>query len=354
MLQRKLMGVLPCVAVLAGCQSQGPGRLPGDRFDYNQAVATSAKEQMLLNVVRLRYGEIPTFLEVSSVLTQYVYAAGAGANGAWGASLGDPAYSVGGDASFRYIERPTITYSPLTGLEFAAQMTRPVPADLLFSLVQSGWPPDKLLVMCLQRLNDLHNQPFMARGERDAREFRRAIELMIDLSARNALETQSRDPGSSDRYLVFAENANPETMQRIAELKQLLGLALNNSSFLIRTTVVGRRPDEMTMRVRSLLELMAFLSRGVRVPAEHLEQNRVRPRSAPVGPRDRALEPLVVLAQREKPESAFVAVHYQDYWFYVAHDDHESKEAFGLLTYLFQMQAPQVQGAGPLLTVPTG
>ncbi len=64
--------------------------------------------------------------------------------------------------------------------------------------------------------------------------------------------------------------------------------------------------------------------------------------------------PLRIRSQAGSPPDAFVAVRYADYWFYIPHSDHTSKQAFGLLAYLFQMQAPQVQGAGPLLTVPTG
>jgi hypothetical protein len=49
-----------------------------------------------------------------------------------------------------------------------------------------------------------------------------------------------------------------------------------------------------------------------------------------------------------------VAVQHQGYWFFIRQSDHRSKQAFSLLAYLFQMQAPQMKGAGPLLTVPTG
>ena len=48
--------------------------MPPDRFDYNEALARSSKEQLLINLVRLRYDDVPVFLAVDSVLTQYVYA----------------------------------------------------------------------------------------------------------------------------------------------------------------------------------------------------------------------------------------------------------------------------------------
>ena len=94
-------------------------RIPVDRFDYNQAISQSASEQMLLNLVRLRYRDVPTFLAVSAVLTQYTYTSAVGVSGRSGIELAEPSWSVGGSANLRYIEWPTITYSPLNGREFS-------------------------------------------------------------------------------------------------------------------------------------------------------------------------------------------------------------------------------------------
>ena len=72
---------------------------------------------------------------------------------------------------------------------------------------------------------------------------------------------------------------------------------------------------------------------------------------------DVGLDPLVPLHVRtatEPPTNAFVSVRYDDHWFYIPNSDQLGKQAFSLLAYLFQMQAPKIQGAGPLITVPTG
>jgi len=45
---------------VTGCRSLGPRTVPGDRFNYNEAGAQSTSEQLLLNIIRLRYGE-PTY-----------------------------------------------------------------------------------------------------------------------------------------------------------------------------------------------------------------------------------------------------------------------------------------------------
>jgi hypothetical protein len=102
---RFVVMLIACL-ILTACSSFGTDRVVPDRFDYNQAIGQSSNEQMLLNLVRLRYRDVPVFLSVSSVLSQYVYLGTA--------NVGGSTDLVSGGLGITYIDRPTVTYSPMS------------------------------------------------------------------------------------------------------------------------------------------------------------------------------------------------------------------------------------------------
>ncbi|HEY1382601.1 MAG TPA: hypothetical protein VGF43_03255 [Dongiaceae bacterium] len=53
------------------CGSVGPTTVPRDRIDYSTAIGDSWKQQTLLNIVKLRYGDMPIFLEIAQVIAGY-------------------------------------------------------------------------------------------------------------------------------------------------------------------------------------------------------------------------------------------------------------------------------------------
>ena len=106
---------------VSGCASIGPGTVARDRFDYITAISDSWKSQMLLNLVKIRYGDAPVFLDVASVINQYAIEGSIGYTGSWAQNnqLPWPWNSLHSWANLgRYTDRPTITYSPLSGERF--------------------------------------------------------------------------------------------------------------------------------------------------------------------------------------------------------------------------------------------
>ena len=329
--------------------------VPVDRFNYNEAISRSQKEQMLLNILRLRYRDIPVFLSVASILTQYSYTGSIGASGTAVLDTSTVAASnIGGSANFGYTERPTITYIPLTGSEFARRIFSPIPVELMFGASQGGYATDLLMLIGLQRLNDLENSSFAAVPSPDdldrLREFSRVLNLTNELGSRGALEMyRDKKETTALRYLVVAENLDSDTQALVNEFRKSLGLDPDQNTYRLTARLTKRDPDEITVHPRSLIGVMSFLSRGVEIPAAHLKEGRV----VDMGSWGDMVS-FRILSSRDRPGNVFVAVRYQDYWFYIENSDHESKRAFGLLIYLFQLQAPEKAAAAPILTLPTG
>ena len=130
--------------LLTGCASIGPSTVARDRFDYVTAISDSWKSQMLFNLVKLRYGDAPVFLDVASVINQYLVEGSVGYSGNWAQNPQLPwpytaLYNLLGTA--RYAERPTITYSPISGEKFARSLMTPIPpaAIRIFCRGDSRW-----------------------------------------------------------------------------------------------------------------------------------------------------------------------------------------------------------------------
>src|SRR6516225_12306065 len=127
---------------VAACGSIGPVTVSHDRIDYGTAIGNSWKEQTLLNLVKLRYGDMPIFLEVAQVIAGYQLQSAVGGSftaGNFNAALVGP-FTASGSATEAgtYTHRPTVIYSPLTGVDFLKRLMTPVPPSPGRSTVASS------------------------------------------------------------------------------------------------------------------------------------------------------------------------------------------------------------------------
>jgi hypothetical protein len=182
-------------ATQGGCTTLGPVTIRSDRFNYNQAGAESAKEQMLLNIVRLRYGEPLYFLEIGSMLSQFRLETGGtvsgfhnNLHGSFGPAVRAankitnerPTDQTEAGANLSYSDSPTITYRPLQGEEFSKRVMAPIPPSVLIFLAQSGWSVDRLFGCCAQQINGVSNRLLhdSEAAEPDTKEFSRLLFLI--------------------------------------------------------------------------------------------------------------------------------------------------------------------------------
>ena len=84
---RRRFGAAVLGLSVAACTNIGPGTVPHDRIDYGSAIGNSWKEQTLLNIVKLRYADMPVFLEVAQVIAGYQLQSALSGSFPWGTSL---------------------------------------------------------------------------------------------------------------------------------------------------------------------------------------------------------------------------------------------------------------------------
>jgi hypothetical protein len=116
--------------------------------------------------------------------------------------------------------------------------------------------------------------------------------------------------------------------------------------------------DTIYMNLRSVLQVMTFLSKGVCVPDEHVASG-VAPvtldeNGQPYDWTQVTAGNFIVHAQKRRPRDAEVAVPYRGYWFYIALNDVPSRAALAILEIVFALQESGDRSAGPLLTLPIG
>jgi len=342
--------------LLSGCTSFGPSAVRSGRFDYNEAIVRTFDEQLLLNLVRLRYRDTPYFLEISNVSTQYELRGDARASVTGG---DDDLFDLG--AGVGYVERPTIVYAPLAGEDFARRLLAPLSPESLLLLTGAGWRVDRVLRCGVVRINDLWNAPEASGPTPDAppayAEFREAATLLSEIRQEHGLRLDY-DGADGRRTVILRfteEHTGTAPRERLAEL---LGLDAETREFAMLPDAAPPSPSGMTLATRSLIGVLYFLSQAVDAPQRDVDAGRVTvTRNDDGSPFDWALvlgDLFAVRSSLEEPDDAFVKVRYREAWFYIDDSDLSSKSTFNLLGQLFNLQAGEVRGEAPLLTLPVG
>ncbi len=355
------VALLSMLALLSACATIGAGSVNRDRLDYAEALASSWKEQMLMNIVKLRYGDTPMFLEVSSVISSYqlqsqVTLAGTFSSGltpnlpdTWGRGA-----TVGAGAL--YTDRPTISYTPLQGDKFTRGLLRPIQPAALFQLVQAGYPVDLIFQLTTRAINGVYNRSSRPLGTRSADpEFYTILDALrrVQLSEGIGIRLERRGPEESSLITFRGNKLTPEVEEDIRRLRAATGIRPDAGELALTFGAVPRNDQELALLTRSILEILVEMGVGVEVPLQDIREGRSLslPLAGPEsGPRD---QPLVrIHSARETPSEAFVAVRYQGHWFWIDNRDFRSKGIFSFLLLLTSLAETGIASQAPVLTVP--
>jgi hypothetical protein len=350
-----------CVALslalaLTGCHSLGPRTVARDRSDYSGSIAESWKRQTLLNIVKLRYLDPPIFVDVGQIVAGYSLETALTAGGVLpeNANFGGDTVTLGG--SVRYTDRPTITYTPLTGNKFVKGLVTPLQPESVFFMIQSGWPADGVLFAAVASINGLKNQETSIGGvSAPDSSFLRVLALMrkIQLSGAVAMRIKQDAQKQQTTILTFRSKDIPQaTLDDIHELRRLLRLDPEAEELKLVFGATPANDKEVAMLTRSMMQLMATMSSQVDVPTEDISQGRAPSGWESISNNTNAVRMIQIHCASTKPADAFVSIRYRNHWFWIDDRDLKSKRVFSFMLMLFTLADTGEKENLPLITIP--
>lgn len=358
-------GVSVAALILGGCQTTkvGPHALRTFQNAYNQSVAMNESEQLLQNIVRLRYRDNPVFMEVAkidqknAVNTSHKLAGSktvANAKDCYTGALSGDFFGLASN------NESNLSFGQLKGKDFIQTLMTPVQLPVILALSQAGWKPERVFNLCVERVNDLYNAP-TADGPTpefapEYKDFYRWTALFGELQRKHCLDIgDNADVNFSDLHLGIRNL--PTEMAKIAEFKKLAGLNASASLFKWKTNFLDMSNSKLVVRGRTLLGILFFLSQGIEVPQKDIDENLVTVTKNFDGS---AFDWSQIMSRlmnvhcaesRVRPNDAYVACFYRNKWFYISDNDAESKATFLLLSQIYTLQSSKVKEAQPVLVL---
>ncbi|QCE34416.1 hypothetical protein FAI40_03150 [Acetobacteraceae bacterium] len=366
-LKQKSLYFLPLagLSVLAGClPPMGPSNLRRDHIAYDRSIAKGLQEELLLNILQLRFGAPPIFLQTQEIIASYAYEKGAKgyiAGSPWGGAEVSKQNGLGIAGSINFSDNPTITFQPMNGKQLSTLVLAPLSPNLIFSLLQTRTPIDALFSLTLDSMGGYDNIHHTMRSERKnaaaSKNFSRLLWLLRQLQLNDAIEisvipndTPKLKTNNFNRAFVnFLEPENSNILEMQQEVKKLTHLNPKDKSFEIVNKVHPDKKGEVGFRTLSMLSILANVSATVSIPEKEIEEG-----IAPPTLTDNMLEgrPVIVVhSGHHHSRDAFVEIPYRKTTYWISKKDYPSKVAFTLLQIINSLAVnPKENGA--MVTIP--
>jgi hypothetical protein len=341
--------------VLGGCTHLGPKTIAVDRFDYSTSIADSWKQQTLLNIVKLRYMDLPVFVDVASIVAGYSMQTGVSVNGTSSSDKAIQGNFVAAGGQAVYTDRPTITYVPKTGEAFLRGLITPIDPKNIFFMLQSGYAADFLLGLTVESINGVRNRSTSGGVAREADpDFVRALQLLREVQAAGGVGMrveQDKAKGTTAVIVFRPDDLPPDVLEKATEVRRLLKLPAAGQKFALTYSPMRGAEGEMAVNSRSMVQIMGAFASYLDVPPEHLKDHSALP-AFENSPDERLAQKVRIYSGKNKPSNAFAAVRYRDHWYWVSDADWRTKRALTAIMFFFTLADSGSPEKLPLITIP--
>jgi hypothetical protein len=355
-IQRKWIPYAIVSFLLGGCASLGPRSVERVHYEYNAAIAKTADEQLLLNIVRLKYRDNPYFLEVSSISENRKFTTRIGPSGSKFGLVGNAnKHELGFVAYSEIFQNPTITYTPLRGEDFTKRLVCPISLGVTLGFIQAGWSTKRVFSLCVECINHLDNAS-SASGPTPSQKpsnasFIEAVDLIDILHSQKRLLIGLNSGNGKDLILRFTDSDSQSQ-----SLKTMLGLDRERSEFRFSSNFLDTGATDLIVRTRSVMEVLFYLSHAVTVPQKDIDSGLVtetRDERGEIFDWNKYIsgEWISIEHSEQRPQNAFVSVFYRGKWFFIADNNLNAKSTFMFLSYLFNLQSGNAKAVVPMLSI---
>lgn len=374
MTDQKLLKIIKIVLLLqilflTACASVAPKVLPTNRQNFNTALLRSDEEQLLLNIVRMQFGDRPYFLGVDSITLNSVLSASAGnvfplytITGTNNVPEGQPyalTNTVALSPNISVTDSPTIVYTPLQGEKFTRQLLTPISVEDIFLLIRSGWSVARVLRVTVEGVGDLRNAPSASRPSTkhvpEYKDFVKFAHHLRKLQLNKMIKIQAEKNKEQFYINIIIKDKyknHPDILEvfKQLEIKPTHIIHLTDSEDNILNNILA-------INTRSLLGTLYYLSKSVQLSEVDIRDKIVEVPMLPNGMRfdwhNVTNGMIKIYSSYQFPSHASVAVFYRQRWFYIADSDSDSKETLAMVELLFSLRAgAETANRVPVITVP--
>jgi len=357
-LKSKLLLCFIICTLFSGCTTLGAKALPADRQAYNKAISQSSNNQLLLNIVRLSYTEPAFFLNVDNIAAQLEFQSRLeGGYGYEKDSIIRSLYEAQGKVA--YIEKPTISYTPLQGEVFTRRMLTPIDFNDLFILLRSGWSFARVFRVAVSHFGYMKNAAIasapMTTYVPTYQHFVAFVHIIRRLQRSNGVYF-SIDHMKKRVEIVINFSSQHHYQASINKAFRILGIHGHPTKLrLVRSSMPGIKGNIIRVRTRSLLGVLYYLSKGVTIPLADKKHGDVIITRYPNGKIFNwypVMHNVIDIRYAwRKPYNAAEWAYYHHHWFYISNKDYESKITIDMVQLLFDLLADSVPVNKPVLTV---